>query len=98
MPKRCDKETSETTPQQSANVELRVPAAQYRHMDDTQAPLTITVHQAAEALQVQPATVYAWIRNGEFPHVRLGGRIRIPTAKFAEMLGVTPEELVKGLG
>jgi len=62
-------------------------------MTDTQTQLTITVHQAAEALQVQPATIYAWIRDDELPHLRLGGGIRIPTAKLAEMLGVTVEDL-----
>jgi excisionase family DNA binding protein len=67
-------------------------------MNDTQTPLTITVHQAAEALQVQPATVYAWVRADEFPHVRLGGRIRIPTAKLADLLGVTSQQLAEGLG
>lgn len=62
-------------------------------MTNTQTPLTITVHQAARALQVQPASVYSWIRDDEFPHLRLGGRIRIPTAKLAEMLGMTVEDL-----
>ena len=63
--------------------------------NSTPVPPTITVHQAARALQVQPATVYTWIRNDELPHLRLGGRIRIPTAKLAEMLGITetPEAL-----
>ncbi len=66
-------------------------------MNDTQTPLTITVHQTARALQVQPATVYTWIRNDEFPHIRLGGRIRVPTAKLADMLGITPQQVVDGL-
>jgi excisionase family DNA binding protein len=61
-------------------------------------PPTITVHQAARALQVQPATVYTWIRNDEFPHLRLGGRIRIPTARLADLLGITPREVIDGLG
>jgi excisionase family DNA binding protein len=57
-------------------------------------PLTISVHEAAEALGVVPATVYAWVRAGEIPSLRLGGRIRIPTGKLADLLGVEPEELV----
>ncbi len=61
-------------------------------------PHTITVYQAARILQVQPATVYAWIRRDEFPHLRLGGRIRIPTARLADMLGISPREVVDGLG
>jgi excisionase family DNA binding protein len=63
----------------------------------TPVPPTITVHQAARALQVQPATVYAWIRADEFPHLRLGGRIRIPTAKLAEMLGIASQQLIDGI-
>lgn len=62
-------------------------------MRTTPIPPTITVHQAAAALQVQPATVYTWIRNDEFPHIRLGGRIRVPTAKLADLLGMTVEDL-----
>ena len=69
----------------------------HRHMNtNTPVPPTITVHQAARALQVQPATIYTWIRNDEFPHLRLGGRIRIPTAKLADLLGITPQEVVNG--
>jgi excisionase family DNA binding protein len=60
-------------------------------------PPTITVHQAARVLQVQPATVYAWIRADEFPHLRLGGRIRIPTARLADLLGISPREIIDGL-
>lgn len=63
----------------------------------TPVPPTITVHQAARVLQVQPATVYAWIRADEFPHIRLGGRIRIPTAKLASLLGITSQEIADGL-
>ncbi len=84
-------------PQQNPNVEVLDPVVQDVHMNDTQTPLTITVHQAARALQVQPATVYNWIRDGEFPYVRLGGRIRIPTAKLADLLGITSGEIVDGL-
>jgi excisionase family DNA binding protein len=60
-------------------------------------PPTITVHQAAHVLQVQPATVYNWIRADEFPHIHLGGRIRIPTAKLADLLGISSREVVEGL-
>ena len=65
---------------------------------NTPIPATITVHQAARVLQVQPATVYAWIRADEFPHLRLGGRIRIPTARLADLLGISSQEVVDGLG
>jgi excisionase family DNA binding protein len=66
-------------------------------MNNTPIPPTITVHQAARVLQVQPATVYAWIRADEFPYLRLGGRIRIPTARLADLLGISSREVVDGL-
>ncbi|MCH8984257.1 MAG: helix-turn-helix domain-containing protein, partial [Acidobacteria bacterium] len=47
---------------------------------NTEYPPAISVHEAARILQVTPATAYSWVRNGELPSVRLGGRIRIPTA------------------
>jgi len=60
---------------------------------ETRCPPAISVHEAARILQVTAATVYSWVRNGEIPSIRLGGRIRIPTARLAELLGVTVEEL-----
>ena len=58
-------------------------------------PLVISVHKAAQLLGVVPATVYSWAREGEIPSIRLGGRIRIPVAKLADVLGVDPSDLVK---
>lgn len=63
-----------------------------------QVPPTLTVYEAADLMKVTPATVYTWIRNDEFPHLRLGGRIRVPTARFADMLGITPQQVADGLG
>lgn len=60
---------------------------------NTEYPPAISVHDAARIFQVTPATAYAWVRNGELPSIRLGGRIRIPTARLADLLGVTVEEL-----
>ena len=99
MPKNRTKGTSTSFPQVQDDVDLPLSIWQLGHMShSTPVPPTITVHQAARALQVQPATVYAWIRNDEFPHLRLGGRIRIPTARLADLLGITPREIVDGLG
>ena len=67
-----------------------------RHMTkrpDTSYPPAISVNEAARILQVTPATAYSWVRNGEIPSIRLGGRIRIPTARLADLLGVTVDEL-----
>ena len=60
---------------------------------DTSYPPAISVHEAARIFQVTPATAYAWVRNGEIPSIRLGGRIRIPVARLADLLGVTVEEI-----
>ncbi len=98
MPSRCAEETMRSIPQAAENVESRHGVVHDASMNDTQVPPTITVHQAARALQVQPATIYNWIRADEFPHLRLGGRIRIPTARLADLLGVTPREIIDGLG
>jgi excisionase family DNA binding protein len=48
-------------------------------------------------MKVTPATVYAWVRADEIPFLKFGGRIRIPTSKLADLLGITPGEIVDGL-
>lgn len=58
---------------------------------------TLSAYEAAKALGVTPATVYEWCRNDEIPHMRLGNRLKIPTAKLAELLGLRPEELVEAI-
>lgn len=60
-------------------------------------PPTLTVYETARVMQVVPATVYTWVRDGDLPSVKLGGRVRIPTAKLADLLGMTSEELVATL-
>ena len=35
-------------------------------------PLTLTVDQLMELLGVSKATIYAWLRNGEIPAMRIG--------------------------
>ncbi|WP_176064104.1 helix-turn-helix domain-containing protein [Anaeromyxobacter diazotrophicus] len=42
------------------------------------APRLLSVREAAEALSVSPATVYALCKRGEMPHVRVSNAIRIP--------------------
>jgi excisionase family DNA binding protein len=67
------------------------------HQDTLSVPPTLTVHETARVMKVTSATIYAWVRADEFPHLRLGGRIRIPTAKLADLLGITSGEIVDGL-
>jgi excisionase family DNA binding protein len=60
-------------------------------------PLTLSVADAAHILDVVPATLYQWVRDDELPSLRFGGRIRIPTAKLADILGVSPTDLASQL-
>lgn len=60
-------------------------------------PVTLSVADAALILEVVPATVYQWIRDDELPNLRFGGRVRIPTAKLAGLLGVSPLDLAAQL-
>ncbi len=60
-------------------------------------PPTLTVMEVAEILRVQKATIYKWIREDGFPHVRLGKRILVPTASLAKKLDMTSHDLVASL-
>ena len=51
-------------------------------------PATLSVSQAAELLDVVPTTMYKWIESGDVPAVRFGGRLRVPTARLADLLGL----------
>ena len=58
----------------------------------------LTVEQVAERLQVHRDTVYAWIRSGQLPGYRIGGRkagFRIKQSdleRFVEARREQPEE------
>jgi excisionase family DNA binding protein len=41
-------------------------------------PTLLSVRDAAKALSVSTATIYALCRRGEFPHIRVSNAIRIP--------------------
>jgi len=40
----------------------------------------LTVREVAERLRVSTATVYAMVKTGEVPHVRVSNAIRVPAA------------------
>lgn len=54
--------------------------------------LTMSVPEAAKALGIGKDTAYQLVYSGALPHVRLGSRIRIPTASLTEWL----EQQAKG--
>jgi excisionase family DNA binding protein len=45
----------------------------------------LTVEQAAPQLQMSEQALYAACRVGQFPHIRIGRRIRIPARALAEL-------------
>ena len=45
-----------------------------------------TVEQAAEELNLSPATIRAWIAQRRLGHVRLGRAIRIPAEEVRRLL------------
>jgi excisionase family DNA binding protein len=49
-------------------------------------PLTYTVEQAAEALQIGRSAAYEAVRRGEIPSVRIGRSVRIPRHQLEAML------------
>jgi excisionase family DNA binding protein len=57
----------------------------------TEYPVTITVEEAAELVGMSRSAAYRAAARGQLPTVRLGRRLRVPTAKFLSMLGLEPE-------
>jgi excisionase family DNA binding protein len=51
-------------------------------------PRLLSVREAAKALSVSTATIYALCRRGEMPHLRVSNAIRIP-ALVLERVRVT---------
>ncbi len=47
-----------------------------------------TVEQAAEELNLSPATIRAWIAQRRLGHVRLGRAVRVPAAEIQRVLEV----------
>lgn len=49
---------------------------------------TLSVKEAAPVLGISEWSAYNAVQRGDIPHVRIGGRILIPTARLLAMLGV----------
>jgi excisionase family DNA binding protein len=49
---------------------------------------TLSVDEVSELLGFGRSAIYESVRRGAIPSLRLGRRIRIPTAKLREMLGM----------
>lgn len=47
---------------------------------------TLSVQEFADVAEIAISTAYAGVKDGSIPSVRLGGRIRIPTAATRRLL------------
>ena len=48
--------------------------------------LVLTVRETAEILGIGINSVYKAIENGDIPHIRIGGSIRVPRIAFEKFL------------
>ena len=46
----------------------------------------ITVPELAQVLQVKSSTIYTWIRQGKFPHIKAGRLIRFSPEQVDDFL------------
>ncbi|MGH2975583.1 MAG: helix-turn-helix domain-containing protein [Solirubrobacterales bacterium] len=49
-------------------------------------PLTYTVEQAAEVLQIGRTAAYEAVRRGEIPSIRIGRSLRVPRQRLLALL------------
>ena len=60
--------------------------------------LLITPIECARVLRVDLSTVYRAMAQGRLPTVRVAGRtVRVPVARLAEELKITPEALIQAV-
>jgi len=60
-------------------------------------PPTLSVERAGELCGLSRASAYRAAKNGELPTIRLGRRLRVPTARLRAMLGVEAGERLPAL-
>ena len=49
---------------------------------------TCSVEELGKVLRLSKNPAYEAVKRGDFPSIRVGGRIRIPTAPLRQMLGI----------
>ncbi len=57
---------------------------------------TVSVGEAAQLLGLAKPTIYAAVKRGELPAVRIGDRVLIPKTALRRMLGRLDEPAVDG--
>lgn len=55
-------------------------------LNELRARPTLTVAEAAQVLGIGKNTAYEAIKRNELPHLRIGGRVLIPTARLFALL------------
>lgn len=55
-------------------------------------PPTISVEEAAELVGIGRNAAYRSAATGELPAIRIGRRLRVPTARLLELLGLRDAE------
>lgn len=62
----------------------------------TRPPLTLSVPEAGRlAFGIGPEAAYRAAHADQIPVLRVGRSLRVPTAKLAELVGVTVEDLFR---
>jgi predicted site-specific integrase-resolvase len=56
--------------------------------DHPRPPAAVSVHDAAGAIGISPTSMRRRIRDGTIRAVRIGGRVVVPTAEIARVLGL----------
>jgi excisionase family DNA binding protein len=55
-------------------------------LSDDAAPLALRPREAAKALGVSERTLWAWTKEGDVPHAKIGGTLLYPVAELREWL------------
>lgn len=55
-------------------------------------PKTLTVEQLAQELNISRASAYTLVKRKDFPKIRIGKRIIIPTLAFETWLMITTDK------
>jgi excisionase family DNA binding protein len=61
------------------------------HIPDPDDQPTMSVEETAKALSLGRSTAYEGVRSGQIPSIRVGRRIRVPTAAVRRLLQLEVE-------
>jgi len=58
----------------------------------SEAPLVLTVEEAARFLRIGRSAAYAAVKAGDLPVIKVGRSLRVPTHRLEQMLGLNDAE------